>query len=105
MKYRVWDKLNGSRESAVEIEAGSAYEAAEKYAEQDVDGKTDGCYTRRNMPIHSLRADGHPVIVEPTIYTGGAQKDVQRVFHVGVVEYEPQYGSVEVFDDEKGGGT
>lgn len=102
MNYRVWDKLNGSPESAVEIEADYAYEAAEKYAEQDVDGGMDGCYTRRNVPIHNLRTDGHPVIVEQAVHVDGVNKRVRRVFHVGVVEYEPQYAAVEVFD-EKGG--
>ena len=50
--YLVWDEINGSEEDAEEVYGPAAFDAAERYAEDDVDGQTDGIY-----------ASGHPVCV------------------------------------------
>ncbi len=52
MKFKVWDKIHGTQESAQEINADCDYEAAEKYADDDVDGGIDGLYN-----------DGHEICV------------------------------------------
>ncbi len=88
-KFKVWDELNGDRESAQDIEADSVEEAAAEYAESDVDGGTDGLYTEREGygPLGRLEADGHPIRVVD---------DEGREYRckAGVVEFEPVFSAV-----------
>jgi hypothetical protein len=55
--FKVWDAINASEDSSSDIEAGDPHEAAEVYAEQDVDGNIDGIYTRAH-PVMVREADG-----------------------------------------------
>lgn len=89
MKYKVYDEFNSSLEYAEEIEAYDEQEAAETYAEQDVDGNTDGIYYGKGeqWTIRNLQKDGQPICVidsEGKIYH----------FRVGITEYEPIYRAV-----------
>lgn len=86
MKYKVYDELNSSLEYAQEIEAWDEREAAESYAEQDVDGNIDGIYGSKDSSfvMGDLQKDGQPICVvdeEGKIYH----------FKVGVTEYTPIY--------------
>jgi len=73
--YKVWDKLNGSRETAHDIEAFDAQSAAEQYADEDVDGHTDGLY-----------ADRHDICV--------LDGETVRTFEV-IVDYSPTFYAAE----------
>ena len=42
--FRVWDPYNGTDEEGRDVEAHTPVEAAEKFAELDTDGQTDGAY-------------------------------------------------------------
>lgn len=46
MKYKVWDAINGSEETARTISADEMEEAAELYAEEDIDGESEGIYCK-----------------------------------------------------------
>lgn len=70
-KYKVWDHRE-SEETASEFEAGDPSEAAEIYAEQDVDGNIDGIYSH-----------GHPVMVR--------EEDGTPHKLMVTVEYDPIY--------------
>lgn len=72
MSYRVWDKINSHEEHADEIEADSPEAAAEKYAEDDVDGGSDGIYV-----------NGHVLCVRDP---AGALHEIEVT-----VEYDPVY--------------
>ena len=96
--YSVWEGEGGAvaeagnRQFPHEIEAFSADEAAEKYAEDDIDGNIDGIYTdEKGEPLWDLKKDGRLIIVED------AYGKVYR-FRVGIVEYEPVYASVDAED-------
>lgn len=86
MKYRVYDEFNGSLEFAEEIEAWDEREAAELYAEQDVDGNIDGIYCSKDdkWAIRDLQEDGQPVCVVD-------EKEKIYHFKVGITEYTPIY--------------
>lgn len=71
--YIVWDSINASEEFAERIEAASPGEAAEKYAEADVDGGIDCIYAR-----------AHPIAVKEE---GDPDHEIWDVS----VEYEPSY--------------
>jgi hypothetical protein len=59
IKYKVWDTINSSEESAVEVEALSPDEAAETYADEDVDGGIDGIYSvQQGHPLSVRGPDG-----------------------------------------------
>ena len=73
--YKVWDKLNGSRETAHDIEAYDAQSAAEKYADEDVDGHIEGLY-----------ADCHPICV--------LDGETVRTFEV-IADYSPTFHAAE----------
>lgn len=76
IKYLVWDK-DARKEHASTIEAYGAIEAAEKYAEEDVDGSIDGAYS----------GNGHSLMVQAV---EGDHKDHE--FEVVVtVDYDPVY--------------
>jgi len=74
MKYRVWDKINSEEEHAGEVDADTPEEAAEQYAEDDVDGNIDGIYV-----------NGHALCV----------RDPEGTLHEidVVVEYDPVYSA------------
>ena len=44
--FMVWDELNESEEDATEVWSTTTYGAAERYADDDVDGQSDGIYAR-----------------------------------------------------------
>ena len=86
MKYKVYDELNSSLEFAKELEAWDEVDAAELYAEQDVDGNIDGIYCSKDdhWTIRNLQRDGQPICVvdkEGKVYH----------FKVGIIEYTPNY--------------
>jgi hypothetical protein len=56
-EFKVWDALNASEDSAWDISAGDPHEAAEVYAEQDVDGNIDGIYVH-GQPVMVREPDG-----------------------------------------------
>ena len=102
MNFLVWDKINSSREDASTISLlnrglYTAQEAAETYAQRDVDGGMDGLYTadRRGEPCRSAQ-DGHPIIVE---HLEGPEKGKVQTFLVAIIEYEPVWASVEKTDE------
>ena len=86
MKFKVYDEFNSSLEFAQEIEAYDEREAAELYAEEDVDGNIDGIYSSKDdrWTIRNLQEDGQPVCVVD---------EEGKVYHfkVGVTEYTPIY--------------
>lgn len=69
--YHVWDAINESRDNPDQIEAVDEQQAAIKYAEEDVDGNTDGVYN-----------GGHPIAVD-----NGTEVLCFQV----EVEYDPVY--------------
>lgn len=75
--FLVWDEFNSDRDSAWHIEAYDSESAAEKYAEEDVDGSIDGIYS-----------GGHTVMVEDP-------EGVVRKFNVRV-DYDPTFYATEV---------
>ena len=91
MRYLVWHRDNGSRESAETIidiyEQPTA--VARMFARSDTDGMTDGLYTRDGHEIQNLARDGHPICVEDE--AGNVTE-----WRVGVVEFEPVFRSVKV---------
>ena len=97
-RFVVWDECNSSEEHALKIDAWCAVDAAEKYAEEDVDGNCDGIYLGdRSEPIwHDLKNNGQVICVR---CPDGSLKR----FAVGIVEFEPVYGSAEL--PEKDGET
>ena len=96
MKYKVYDEFNGSLASAHEIDdVWDEQEAAEQFAEQDVDGNIDGLYyshaDRQDVGeicdhglISDLQKDGQPVCVVD-------EEGKIHHFRVGVTEYTPIY--------------
>lgn len=73
--YLVWDELNDSEETASEIEGMDPADAAENYAEQDVDGQTDGIYCGPTpKPISVKSPDG-------TVKRFGVHAESQPVFY------------------------
>lgn len=72
--YKVWDEVNASEESAADVEANSPEDAAETYADVDVDGGIDGIYSGHK---------GHPVSVR------GPDGDLRR--YTVSVDYTPQF--------------
>lgn len=92
--YKVWDELNSEEQFAQEIEAFDASDAAEEYAEQDMDGNCDGIYTEtdrdgRRDVMMGVAKNGHPILVR-------APDGTLRRFRVGIVEYLPVYMAEEV---------
>jgi hypothetical protein len=74
MSYRVWDKINSDEEHAEEVEANSPEEAAERYAEDDVDGNIDGIYVNGHVlrvrdPEGVLHEIAVTVEFDPVYYT------------------------------------
>ena len=59
-RYYVWDDLNCEESDARLIEAQGYMAAAEKYAEEDLDGLTDGPYQNPH-PIR-VRPEGRPSV-------------------------------------------
>jgi hypothetical protein len=49
--FRVWDEINSEESEARVIEASTPEEAARRYADEDVDGWTDGLYHDHSHPI------------------------------------------------------
>lgn len=95
MKYKVYE-LNGSLEFAQEIDdVWNEHEAAEQFAEQDVDGNIDGLYNSHDDRqergeicdhglIRDLQKDGQPVCVVD-------EEGKTYHFRVGITEYIPTY--------------
>ena len=93
MKYKVYDELNSSLKYAKEIEAWDEREAAELYAEDDVDGNIDGIYSEKDDygPMHNLQKDGQPIcVVDEKNKESGPCGKMYR-FRVGITEYTPIY--------------
>jgi hypothetical protein len=87
-KYKVWDVINCSEETAMELEADDEMEAAIMYVEEDVDGQASGLYTKEGgMPLDNITRDGHPVHVRD-------EDGVLTRWHVGVIEFEPTFAAV-----------
>jgi len=80
--FRVWDELNGSRETAHNIEARDAETAAVVFAEGDYDGQSDGLYQRGTQPIMVEDADGH-------VTRCGVYAEWEPVFFVASTEKVP----------------
>lgn len=56
-EFKVWD-ANSDEKWAEVIQAGDPHEAAEVYAEQDVDGNIDGIYHSMGQPVMVREEDG-----------------------------------------------
>ena len=89
MKCLVWDKGSERREGAKHVWASSEWSAAIKHTSSDKDGLTDGLYTKEGHEIQNLARDGRPVCVED-------EHGNVTEWRVGVVEFEPVFGSVKV---------
>jgi hypothetical protein len=92
--FKVWDEFNASEDTAWEIAADDAEEAAVLYAEKDVDGNTDGIYTCQGREMHNLTAQGQPVSVR-------CPDGTLKRFKVGIVEFEPVYKATEIANHER----
>lgn len=72
-EFKVWDEINESEEFARCIESSSAFDAACRYAEDDIDGQIDRIY-----------ANGHPICVRDhggTLHTFLVTADYAVTFH------------------------
>ena len=56
-EFKVWDAINSDEMGADTIQASDPYEAAQLYAERDVDGNIDGIYVR-GFPVMVRESDG-----------------------------------------------
>jgi len=83
--FRVWDPVSESGDHAPVRDVFDAEDAAADYAENDVDGHSDGVYTKNGREIDNLERDGRELVVE-NLETGE-----RVVCRVGVVEFEPVY--------------
>lgn len=77
-EFKVWDALNMSEQFADTIKAGDPSEAAELYAERDVDGNIEGIYVHTH-PVMVREQDGtlHKLMVTVTydpIYSAVPEK-------------------------------
>lgn len=92
-KFSVWDPINESENSALELEADDAQSAAVSYAEQDVDGDIDGLYTNEGEPLSDVAKDGHPIHVRDG-------NGVVTRWRVGVAGLEPLFAAAPVQFEE-----
>ena len=56
--YKVWESSSRSVEAATEIQAISPSQAAEEYADDDVDGQADGAYFGDSVRINVMDTEG-----------------------------------------------
>jgi hypothetical protein len=87
--FKVWDPACGTEKTAVVI--GNAYDAsdaAERFAENDIDGNIEGVYCKapyRDGPVTDVATQGRLLMVRC-----GANGRLYKV-RVGITEYEPVY--------------
>jgi hypothetical protein len=89
MVYLVWQGSVESEGHARQIEADDIFEAAIQYAEEDVDGLSDGIYLAPEYRPHSDARRGIPLMV----------RDPDGNLHqcnTAIIEFEPVFGAVEV---------
>lgn len=78
-KYVVWDPGQEDEARASTYEAPSPDCAAERYAEEDVDGNGDGVYAGRGCRIHVRQVEGELLKFNVTV-------DYDLVYYASPVE-------------------
>jgi hypothetical protein len=82
--FLVWDHLNGSQETAVEVLGVDAEDAAMMYAQDDSDGFSDGLYW--NHREHRPNRQEIRVLDEGVV----------KRFNVSICEWEPVFDTEEI---------